>query len=339
MRIGFNPNKDKENEHSYFVHQVIVPVYIPTNEGYFKDSFKILQYCLESLFKTAHSKTFISIINNGSNTETRNYLDKLYEEGVIHELIHTSNIGKLNAILKGISGCEFGIITITDADVLFLNGWQKATYDVFESFPRSGAVCPVPSSKVLKQYTYPILLENFFSKEVQFSPVKNPVAMRNFAKSIGEPDFYNQHHLSDNLTISSEKSKAVIGAGHFVTTYKGKIFNSMENRYSNFRMGGDSERSFLDKPVADLGYWRLSTENNFAYHMGNVNEPWMSEKVKNLKDESKALVQLPVLEEIKNSRLSNFLKAKIFARILFKRRIWIWFLQYKGLSKEASKKY
>lgn len=339
MRIGFNPNKDKENEPSHFVHQVIVPVYIPTNEGYFKDSFKILQYCLESLLKTTHSKTFISIINNGSNIETRNYLDKLYGEGLIHELIHTDNIGKLNAILKGISGCKFEIITIADADVLFLNDWQKETYNVFESFPKTGAVCPSPSSKVLKQHTYPVLINNFFSKKMQFSPVKNREAMINFAESIGDSNFYNKYHLSYNLTIAKMNRKAVVGAGHFVTSYRGAIFKSLKDRYSNFRMGGDSEGSSLDKPVSDLGYWRLSTENNFAYHMGNVNEPWMSEKVKNLKDESKALVQLPVLEEIKNSRLSNFLKAKIFARILFKRPIWIWFLQYKGLSKEASKKY
>ena len=44
MRIGFNPNKDKKLIKSDDFHQVIIPVYIPNNKGYFKDSFIILKY-------------------------------------------------------------------------------------------------------------------------------------------------------------------------------------------------------------------------------------------------------------------------------------------------------
>ena len=42
MRIGFNPNKDKPKSTSHYFHQVIIPVYIPNQEGCFKDSFAIL---------------------------------------------------------------------------------------------------------------------------------------------------------------------------------------------------------------------------------------------------------------------------------------------------------
>jgi len=42
MRIGFNPHKDKIQEVSEYVHQVIIPVYIPNQEGYFKDSLIFL---------------------------------------------------------------------------------------------------------------------------------------------------------------------------------------------------------------------------------------------------------------------------------------------------------
>lgn len=50
MRVGLNPNKDKIIENTDFFHQVIVPVYIPHQNDYFKDSFQILKFCLESLF-------------------------------------------------------------------------------------------------------------------------------------------------------------------------------------------------------------------------------------------------------------------------------------------------
>ena len=59
-----------------------------------------------------HSKTFITIVNNGSCNEIKVYLDDLLDKNAIQELIHTQNIGKLNAILKGISGHQFELVTI-----------------------------------------------------------------------------------------------------------------------------------------------------------------------------------------------------------------------------------
>lgn len=339
MRIGFNPNKDKAQEGNDFFHQVIIPVYIPNKEGYFKDSFQILKYCLDSLLKTVHLKTFITVVNNGSCRDVTDYLNELYNKEKIHEIIHTTNVGKLNAILKGITGHKFKIITITDADVLFLNDWQAETYSVFNAFPKAGAICPTPSSKVIKQYTYNILFEKFFSKKLSFSEVKNREAMLSFAESIGNPEFYNETHLNKYLTISNDNIKAVIGAAHFVTTYRGTIFNNLKNRFSNFKMGGSSEVMFLDKPVADQGYWRLSTEDNFAYHMGNVIEPWMQERVSILEDRSHVEIEMPSLKINFNLKILRFIQARFFWKILSKKIIWVWFLQFKGLDKINSKKY
>jgi hypothetical protein len=339
MRIGFNPNKDKILPKSDYIHHVIVPVYIPHQNDYFKDSFKILRYCLESLFKTCHPKTFISVVNNGSCTEVRDFLNSLLEKGNIQELIHSNNIGKLNAILKGLSGQKFNLVTITDADVLFLNGWQKNTYFVFEAFSKTGAVCPTPSSKVLKQHTFNILFDYFFSNKLRFTKTRNRKALLDFAESIGNPEFYNENQLAFNLTISNANTNAVIGAGHFVTTYRGAVFNKIKERYSNFNLGGDSESKFLDQPIADQGYWRLSTEDNFAYHMGNVAESWMLDKLNSIEDQSNIALEMPILKELHSSKILNFIKEKIFMRLINVKLLWSWFLQYKGLSKEASKNY
>ena len=50
MRVGLNPNRDKLLPISDYLHQIIIPVYIPNQEDYFKDSLKILKLCLASLF-------------------------------------------------------------------------------------------------------------------------------------------------------------------------------------------------------------------------------------------------------------------------------------------------
>lgn len=337
MRIGFNPNKDKVLPKSDYIHQVIVPVYIPHQNDYFKDSFQILQLCLESLFKTCHNKTYITIVNNGSCIEVVNYLNKLQQEGKLQEVIHTTAIGKLNAILKGLSGHQFPFITITDADVLFLNQWQKATHEVFEAFPKTGVVSTTPSSKVLKQYTSNVLVSNLLSKNLKFTNVVNTHAMIMFAESIGNKDFYNAIHLKKYLTITNKNVSAVIGAGHFVATYRGSVFDKLKDRYSSFALGGTSEALFLDKPVNDLGYWRLSTNDNYTYHMGNVKENWMQTIFESINDNN-TFEKTKFSSDLKPSYVGVYFKNILFKFLLFK-PFWKLFLQYKGLTNEESKMY
>jgi glycosyltransferase involved in cell wall biosynthesis len=339
MRIGFNPNKDKLQISNDFFHQVIVPVYIPDQEGYFKESLEILRYCLESLFKTSHNKTYFTIVNNGSCDEVVDYLNALYQENKIQELIHTTNIGKINAILKGITGHQFPLITITDADVLFLNDWQQATYQIFETFPKAGAVCPTPSSRSFNYKTYNVLFENFFSKTLQFTKVKNPEALQAFARSIGSPGFYKKQHLDKYLTITKGACKAVIGAGHFATTYRFAVFENQVTSYSGFSLGGDSENKILDAPVIYNGLWRLSTEDNYAYHMGNVSELWMKEIFSQLRDSNYIPDMIFDFKKVKETKFEFWIKNVFFAKLLNQGKIKRWFLQYKGLTRNDAAKY
>ena len=80
MRVGFNPNKDKNLVRSDYYHKIIIPVYIPNFEGYFKDSFRIFKICLNEKnesecydsTRTLSSKTKETIINS-LNTLKPNY--------------------------------------------------------------------------------------------------------------------------------------------------------------------------------------------------------------------------------------------------------------------------
>lgn len=339
MRVGFNPNKDKVQLPIEFFHQVIIPVYIPNSEGYFKDSFQILKYCLESLFKTIHPKTFVTLVNNGSSQDVVDYLNELHQKGKIQEVIHSTNIGKLNAILKGISGHNFSFVTVSDCDVLFLNSWQEETYKVFENFPKTGAVCPTPSSRSLKNHTSNIWFDLFFSKSLFFSKVKNPKALNLFAKSVGNPDFYNQTHLEKYLTVSNKDAKAVVGAGHFVTTYRKEVFENNNLKYSNFMLGGNSESKLLDTPVIEKGMWRLSTEDNFAYHLGNVEEKWMKETLDVLLPNDFSVDKPIILKKVRFSKWELFIKNKLFSKIITQKKIWKYCIKYKGLSNEEAINY
>jgi len=337
MRVGFNPNKDKVLSKSDYNHQVIVPVYIPHQNDYFKDSFQILQLCLESLFKTCHDKTYITIVNNGSCIEVVNYLNQLQQEAKLQEVIHTTAIGKLNAILKGLSGHQIPLITISDADVLFLNNWQKATYEVFEAFPKAGVVSPVPNSKLLRHNTANVIGSTLFSKNTAFTYVTAKHAMISFAKSIGNESLYKEIHLKKQLTITKETTTALIGAGHFVATYKGVSFDVLKQRFSTYSLGGDSEKLLLDKPATDLGLWRLSTQNNYAYHLGNVKENWMLDEFDNIISDSSTFENS--VDNKVYSGVLNVFYMKFFSRLIFRKPFWQLYLRFKGLTSEEAKQY
>lgn len=338
MRIGLNPQKDKTQKPRKEFHQVVIPVYIPEGEGYFKDSFEILKICLDSLFKTTHNDTYFTIINNGSRPEVSSFLDQLLTDGSIHELIHTHNVGKLNAVFKGVAGHNFPLVTVTDADVLFLNGWQAATYAIFDTFDKAGFVSPTPIPKLLKYNTFNILTKFRHSKALQFTSVPDPEAMQNFAESIENPDFYNQHHLEKMLTLEMNGTRAAVGAGHFVATFRGDIFKNMTHSFSEFNLGGKAVRKYLDQPVIDQGYWRLSTEYNFAYHMGNTHESWMTEKLQSLKAETLTF-EAPTLDTIGTTGFRHSCSKFWFEKFLSRGRIWKRFLRRKGLSSEAAQNY
>jgi hypothetical protein len=275
MRIGNNPHKDITIPQSDYLHQVVIPVYIPHQEGYFKDSMQILQLCLNSLLKTTHSKTYITVVNNGSCKTVIDYLDSLYNEGKIHELIHTENIGKGNAILKGLTGNNIELVTITDADVLFLDNWQSETTKVFRALPKAGVVGIVPQFNMFKNKSGNVIFGNFFNNRLKFIPIQSPQALIRFYDSIGWDRNYNKDYLEYGLGLEYNDVPVLVGSGHFVATYKKQMFQEMKTCL-NYKLGGDSE-DYLDAMPLKYDYWRVTTYDNYAFHMGNVFEDWMSE--------------------------------------------------------------
>lgn len=339
MRIGNNPQRDKEIDLGDFFHQIIIPVYIPNQEEYYKESFEVFKLSMQSLIKTSHNKTFISIISNGCCREVNEYILELYNQNKIHEITITKAIGKLNSILKGISGLKFPLVTITDADVLFLENWQKATYDVFEAFPKVGYVSTTPSSKTLKQNTENLIVDHLFNPKLRFTQVKEPEALREFANSIGNPDFYNKFHLEKYLTLESDSEpsiRCVVGASHFVGTYRREVFDTGP-KYSNYALGGSSESLILDVPVVKNGFYRVATEKNYTYHMGNVLTKKYLDIFEKQNSENHYLNDVNFLRFSKSK--NYILKKKIFNYVVSKKKRFKIFLKYKGLNEEAISNY
>ncbi len=335
MRIGNNPQKDLVLSNPEYLHQIIIPVYIPNQEGYFKESLEILKVCLNSIFKTTHNKTFISIIDNGSCIEVKNYLEELFLNGKIHELIHTENIGKLNAIIKGLTGNNIELVTITDADVLFISGWQEETNNIFDKIPKAGVVGLTPQFKTYSSYCSNFIFDNLFSRKLRFIPVLDSEAIISFYDSIGWEKNYNQNYLQYNLAYQLDDLNVLVGSGHYVATYKKDMFEEITS-FLGYKLGGDSE-TYLDKIQFKKDYWRFTTQQNFAFHMGNTLEKWMLEvEFQNLETTT---YKAGFHKNKKISSIFYFIKSKLFQKIFSNKRIQIWFLKSKGLPKEMINNY
>lgn len=339
MRVGENPQRNKKIIDGTHFHQVVMPIFIPNHIGYYKDSFRILKLSINSLLKTKHSNTFITLVNNGSCIEVVDYINSLFRRKKIHEVIHTSNIGKINSVIKAVKGYKFSLITIVDADVLFLNGWQEETYKVFKSFKKVGSVCTTPSSRSLMSNTFNIYFDLMFSKKIKFTKVVNKEALLAFARSVGNNNFYKSVHLNKILTVKNKENYAVIGSGHYIATYRSDIiYNNKSNSYKYF-LGGNTVQEYLDVPVIRKGYWRLSTQDNYSYHLGNVYEDWMDKVFNEILQEEKKYSTFDLAKEKNQTYLGYYIKNVFFKKILLRKPIKNFFLKIKGLTSYEYKEY
>lgn len=341
MRTGYNPNKDlKEKEEKYYYHRIIIPLYIPNFEGYFATSFEIFKLSYSSIKKTIHKRTSISIVSNGCCKEVNDFLISLLDLEEIHELIiNTFNIGKLNSILKGVSGGNETFLTITDADVLFLNGWQNAVENIYINMPKAGVVCTTAGSRSYGKDLGMMYFDYFFTNKLSFRKVKDKQALIEFTKSIGAADFYNDVNLDYYLTLKNNHCEAVAGAAHFTATYRGDIFNKLDIKHSDYKLGGTSEFLILDEPPLKQGFYRYSTTDNFTFHLGNVLENWMIEREQSLVQNNFEPCTSPKLPVVRENKIKYLFVKNIFSRIIFNKRVVFFVLVLKGLSFNQAQKY
>lgn len=333
MRKGANISKDVLLNPSVSSHRVVIPLYIPNEEDYYKESYPIFEYCLFSVIKTSATPLKISVVSNNSCDSVNDKLYELQKKGFIDELIiEKEAIGKINSILKALRTAEERLITITDADVLFCNGWEEAVSEVFEAFPKAGAVSPVPVFRKHFHLTANIWIRHLFSKRLFFKPVKNSAALTRFANSIGWPWLDEKWRDAIGTLESKNGTIAVLGCPHFVATYKREVFYELPRMNSRFKLGGDSEHLYTDLPVIKSGGYRLATYDNYAYHLGNQIEPWVEERYAALQEVPKKENLYEQLSVLKKNRFEYFLSEFLFKKILYFQIIKKFLLKSKGLT-------
>lgn len=339
MRKGNNLQKNTKVKISKKDHLVVIPIFIPFIEDYYVDALEVFKICIKSLKINSFFKQKIVIISNGSCEVVNNELVKLLDRNFFDELIIVKDqIGKINSILKGLTKLEESFVTISDADIMFLPNWDKAVISIFENCPKAAAVSPIPIFRKHKELTGNIWIDYLFSKKLFFDSVSDPEGMTLFANSIGWP-WLDQKFKDVILKLKLKNNEnAVVGATHCVATYKKEVFDFSPKISSDYKLGGDSEINYLDYPVLKYGGYRLSTDLNYAYHMGNKIDHWMLTKMNSFTESDKQ--EIEGFKKIINSK-SYFseLKHKLFIFLIQNRKISSFFYRKKGLTKSQIKNF
>lgn len=312
MRAGNNPSRDASVPINHFNHLIVIPVYIPHLKEYYTESFEVFKLSVQSIVLTSHKKSFITVVCNGCCSEVENYVQELYQAKKIHECIFTDKIGKINSILKGLSGSNLPLITITDADVLFLNGWQKAVYEVYQHIPKTGVVGTTPNPFLSFTNTQHVLKDNIWNSKLEMGAIACESGTRDFYQSIGELRWFDTKLKGKYVLLTKGLFKAVVGAGHYAATYRGALIDATFFRYSEFSLGGKSEFKLLDNTTNIRDCYRLSTFDNYTFHMGNTVEEKNRQRFNQLVQEKEAL-EVPVLCQLKST---NRFGAKLMGALL-----------------------
>jgi len=320
MRVGKNPEKERTELSLTAYHRVIIPVYIPNlNEDYFKDGLRILKLTLHSLLCTIHSKTRVSIINNACCLEVSNYLKEMYRDHEqIDQLLDSAiNLGKVNALYAIVKSNREPLLTIADADVMFLPNWQLEVEKVMAAFPEAGMVSPVPAPGSLKgSYLRSTIGFAYLNGRPKLEKVTNLEGVQNFQRSIGNTKIFDED-TTKYYTLRRGQTKVAMGCGHFMATVRATVFENSPNKPSIHKIVGGSEKMYIDGPNDRGGYLKLSTHDNFGYHLGNKYESWMDDRMEAINKDPgpknpMTEVDFGIAKPNKNFRRLGYLIQKLF---------------------------
>lgn len=275
MRKGINPEKSKGEKNRRYRHRIIIPVYIPNlEEDYYKESFEVFKVCLDSLINSINNDySSITLINNASIPIVEDYLNKFLNNGLIDKKVSFSeNKGKVYAVLAEAKAAFEPYVTIADADVYFCKGWENAVSEVFEKVPRAGVVSPAPSPHMAFYHNVSVFSDLYLMNKLGYDKRVDDEDCELFLKGMGNDSLFERSGRPFNWKQKQYYlkggSNSIVGAVHFVATYRSSIFRD-SHLFPAIKFENGYEEDFLDRLADIRGWYRLSLSQTCAYHMGN----------------------------------------------------------------------
>jgi glycosyltransferase involved in cell wall biosynthesis len=271
MRIGHNPARFVDNVAQPAEITVAVVNCIPFLSGYYEQSLDVLKSVIESLNATreAEHPYDIMVFDNHSCSEVRVYLKEASDQGKIQYLVLSdANVGKIGAWNYLFGAAQGKYVIFSDGDILFRQGWLKASLELFETFPNVGMVTarPLPAPKGYSSATF-----EWASREnvLEVGHFMKRYVYWEHARSLGkggEKPNSSEFAPVNMYRLNYRGKRAFVGAAHFQFAARAEVLKKIVPLKSEQPMRG--ERA-LDIAINEMGLLRLMTEDALVCHLGN----------------------------------------------------------------------
>jgi glycosyltransferase involved in cell wall biosynthesis len=276
-RIGQNPAKSIKSVVQPQLVTVAIVNYIPFLSGYYAQSLDVLKKCLGSIWEHTKYPYDLLVFDNGSCSEVRDYLIKARNlEKIQYLVLSEKNIGKSGAwnFIFGAAPGEF--IAYADSDVYFYPGWLEPQIDILKIFPNAGMVTGMPLWSP----------EEYSTSTIRWAEENSDIRLEKgkllpweyywrHARSLGREknQARNSYQAGEDIVIYRDDVRYYVGAAHFQFVSRKEILKTVLPIPSRKPMG---EVRLLDIALNEKGYLRLSTEELWVQHMGNILDPKIS---------------------------------------------------------------
>ncbi len=312
MRVGQNPAKQMKTLPQPQRVTVAVLNYIPYQEGYFSESFAVLQRCLCSILANTKQPYDLMVFDNGSCAEVKQYLLELQASGKIQYLVFSEkNIGKGGAWDFIFHAAPGEIIAYSDNDAYFYEGWLEESLRVLETYPRVGMVTARPLRTIPELCTGTIAwAEKTPHVKIETGDFISYQDYYEFSSTLGYTDEKLQQEY-DNKTdtrLTYKNVEAFVGANHFQFTGWKKTLQEclpfdMQKPLGQVRQ--------LDERLNERGYLRLMINKPLIQNMSN---------------------RIPIDDKISNEILLNkrhrLRDSAVIKKVLLRIHDWIFSLYY-----------
>jgi len=274
VRSGQNPSKSGIPAYTPQQLGIALLVYIPFNEGYFKNSLDILKFQIESLYKNTKSKFDLLVFDNGSCIEVIQALSELRDDGYIEWLVLSkNNLGKVGAWNWIFGSLPNELICYADSDVLFREGWLEDSLAILDAFPNSGMVSAQPTFHDVLDGNGTAHLDLKDDQNYEFGKYRPEYEIvEEYCLGIGADDELSSRFFDMELpyiTNLTSSTNAVIGATHMQFIIPKHVARDVIPLPVSKGLHR-AETTTLDQKIDELGYLHLSTKKNHVMHMGNV---------------------------------------------------------------------
>jgi glycosyltransferase involved in cell wall biosynthesis len=278
-RIGQNPAKLGMKAYQPQKLGVATITYIPSKEGYFKDSLDILRLTLNSLHRNTVEPFDLLLFDNGSCAEVQTELVKLHHQGSIRWLVLAEqNLGKTGAQNWIFSAMPNEWICYTDSDVLFRKGWLKASRAIIAHFPNAGMVGAQPCFfDVLKgKGRAHLSLKSKTGFQVSsYKPDKSVVD--EYCSGVNaSPELVAKYSVAklEMVHVKKDAFQASLGASHMQFLIPSELARRIIPLPYHSGLSQEEDRQ-LDLRIDQNGGLHLSTVEPYVVHMGNVLDEWV----------------------------------------------------------------